>query len=182
MMQRAKYVALALATTGALSGCGGGGGGSSPSVFEEFFGSLKNPVGLCRKEGSDWAGGRYYSNFVGILTFTATSFESKRIYYGDDKCTVKAGATVLSTSLQWAQANVAGRTNVAKLLLTSPTFTASKDGDGTGITMDSVTTKSGSEKYLMDVVDGKLCLGSDPKTADSDGYPTVIDSTYCLSR
>jgi len=182
MMQRAKYVALALATTGALSGCGGGGGGSSPSVFEEFFGSWKNPVGLCWKEGSDWAGGRYYFNSAGVLTLTSTTGELKKIYYGDDKCTVKAGATTQLVSLLWSQANVAGRTNVAKMLMTAGTFTASKDGDGTGITMDSVTTTSRSEKYLMDVVDGKLCPGSDPKTADSDGYPTVIDDTYCLSR
>jgi len=182
MMQRAKYVALALATTGALSGCGGGGGGSSPSVFEEFFGSWKNSVGLCGKEGSDWAGGRYYFNSVGVVTLAATTFESKRIYYGDDKCTVKAGATTQLGSAVWSQASVAGHTNVAKVLLTAGTFTASKDGDGTGITMDSVTTTSSSDKFLMDVVDGKLCFGTDPKTADSDGYPTVIDSTYCLSR
>ena len=182
-MHVSRYLAIAVALIGTLGGCGGGGAqGSAPDAFDEFYGSWKNPVGSCWKEGSDWAGGRYYFNSAGVVTFAATTFESKRIYYGDDKCTVKAGATVLSASLQWGQANVAGRTNVAKLLLTSPTFTASKDGDGTGITMDSVTTKSGSEKYLMDVVDGKLCSGSDPKTADSDGYPTVIDSTDCLSR
>jgi len=181
-MQKAKYFALALTLAGALSGCGGGGSGSSPGTFDEFYGAWKNPVGSCWKEGSDWAGGRYYFNSAGVVTLAATTFELKKIYYSDDKCTVKTGATTQLGSLIWSQANVAGRTNVAKVLMTAGTFEASKDGDGTGITMDSVTKTSRSEKNLMDVVDGKLCFGGDPKTADSDGYPTVIDSTYCLSR
>ncbi len=184
MMQKAKYFALALALAGALSGCGGGGSGSSPGTFDEFYGSWKNSVGSCGKEGSDWAGGRYYFNSVGVITLTATSFESKRIYFSDDKCTTKAGATTQTATVQWSQGSAAGRSNVARVLLTWQGFTASADGDGMGITMSSAS-KSGIgevQKYLFDVADGKLCAASDTKTVDTDGYPTVIEGAYCLSR
>ncbi len=183
-MQKAKYFALALALAGALSGCGGGGSGSSPGTFDEFYGSWKNSVGSCGKEGSDWAGGRYYFNSVGVLTLTATSIESKRIYFSDDKCTTKAGATTQTGTLQWSQGSSTGRSNVARVLITGQGFTASADGDGTGITMSSASKSVIGEvqKYLLDVADGKLCSGSDTKTVDTDGYPTVIEGAYCLSR
>ena len=181
-MQKAKYFALALTLAGALSGCGGGGSGSSPGIFDEFYGAWKNSVGSCSKEGSAWAGGRYYFNSFVVLTLTATSVESKRIYFSDDKCTTKAGAKTQTGTLQWSQGSATGRSNVARLALTSTGFTANKDGDGTGITLSAVPPTGEVEKYLFDVADGKLCIGSDTKTVDTDGYPTVIEGAYCLSR
>ena len=183
-MQKAKYFALALTLAGALSGCGGGGSGSSPGTFDEFYGSWKNSVGLCRGEGSDWAGGRYFFNSGGVLTLTATSVESKRIYFSDDKCTTKAGATTHTGTLQWSQGSAPGRSNVARVAFTLTGFTASADGDGMGITMSSASKSEIGEvqKYLFDVADGKLCIGSDTRTVDTDGYPTVIEGADCLSR
>lgn len=183
MMQKAKYLALALALTGALSGCGGGGSGSgSPGTFDEFYGAWKYSVTSCSRESSAWAGGRYYSNSFGVSTLTATSFESKTIYFSDDKCTTKAGATTGTGTLQWSQGSATGRSNVARLAITLTGFTANKDGDGTGITLSAVPPTGEVHKRLLDVADGKLCFGGDTKTADKDGYPTVIDDTDCLTR
>lgn len=77
---------------------------------------------------------------------------------------------------------MAGRSNVARLASTKTGFTASRDGDGTGITLNSLPTTGQVEKVLLDVVDGKLCVGSDTNTTDSEGFPTVIVSTNCLSH
>jgi hypothetical protein len=70
---------------------------------------------------------------------------------------------------------------VARLVLSSTGSQLSADG-GTGLKLSGLPPTGVVEKYLLDVVDGKLCIGTDTKTADSNGYPTVIDSTGCLSR
>jgi len=180
-MQRAKYVALALATTGALSGCGGGGGGSSPDTFGEFYGSWKYPVGSCYKSPDVWLGDRYYANNEVVLTFTATSVQNKQIYYSDAKCTVKAGAITSSGTASWSSGSASGRTNVARVLATSTGNQISADG-GTGLQLSGLPTTGKVDKLLIDVADGKMCVGSDTKTADSDGYPTVIAGTDCWIR
>ena len=184
MMHRAKYLALALATTGALSGCGGGGGGgeAAAAAFDEFYGSWKLPSRVCGKATTAWSNNAYFTNGADVVTLTANGGDSKTIYFSDNTCTTKAGAVIEKGTLQWSQGSVAGRSNVARLANTKTGFTASRDGDGTGITLNSLPATGQVEKFLLDVVDGKLCVGSDTNTADSEGYPTVIDSTNCWSR
>ena len=182
MIQKTKYLALALALTGALSGCGGGGGGASLDTFDEFYGSWKSISKVCGRTQTVWSNGSYFTNGSDEVTLNATDFESKGIHFSDNKCATKAGAVIRSSIAQWSAGSASGRSNVARLALTSTGFTANKDGEGTGITVSAVPATGEVQKYLIDVVDGKLCVGSDPKTADSDGYPTVIDSTDCWSR
>ena len=181
MMQKAKYFALALTLAGALSGCGGGGSGSSPGTFDEFYGSWKNSFGSCYKARDTWLGDRYYANNDIVMTMTATTVESKQIYYSDAKCTLKAGAVTSLGTASWSAGSATGRSNVARLLATFTGDQISADG-GTGLQLSGLPTTGKVDKLLLDVADGKLCISADPKTADSDGYPTVIESTYCWSR
>lgn len=180
-MQKAKYFALALTLAGALSGCGGGGSGSSPGTFDEFYGAWKNSVGSCYESAEVWLGDRYYAKSDVVMTMTATTVESKKIYYSDAKCTLKAGAVTSLGTAGWSAGSATGRSNVARLLATFTGYQISADG-GTGLQLSGVPTTGGVEKVLMDVADGKLCVGSDTKTVDSDGFPTLIDGTDCWLR
>ena len=181
-MHRAKYLALALATTGALSGCGGGGGGGEAAAFDEFYGSWKYPSRVCGRTTTDWSKDAYFTNGAEVVILTANGFEEKGIYFSDNTCTTKAGAVIGTGTIQWSQGSVAGRSNVARIAVTKTGYTANTDGDGTGITVSTVPATGQVKKSLLDVADGKLCGGYDTKTADSDGYPTVIDGTNCWSR
>ena len=186
MMHRAKYLALALAATGALSGCGGGGSDTTvqpTAVFDavEFYGTWNNAVGTCVQESAAWAGGRYYKNGSTVLSVSATSFENKGIYFSDANCSVKAGVVTILGTAKWSAGSASGRSNVARLVISSTGSQLSADG-GTGLQLSGVPPTGVVQMYLMDVADGKLCTGANTKTADRDGYPTAIDSTGCLSR
>ena len=190
-MRKAKYLTFALALAGALSACGGGGGGGGDKGIKpsgagldvtEFLGTWKNPIQACYQEPSSWAGGQYYSNGAGQLVANANSFERKVIYFSDTTCESKAGAVTTLGTVQWSVGSSTGRSNVVRAEFLSTGVKLSADGDGKGMSLGGLPPTGKVEKYLLDVVDGKLCSGFDPQTADSDGYPTVINSASCSSR
>lgn len=185
-MKNIKYLALAFTLAGALSACGGGGGGdSSTSTFDEFFGTWQyiSNSNTCELSADEGTSGKYYVINPGAtvtLTLTSTSIETKRTYFSDSQCAVKAGVLTRSGTAQWSQGTLTGRSNVARVLSTFTGFKVSADG-GTGITLTSVPSTS-TYKFLADVVDGKLCTSNGNSAVGSDGYPTSIDTTLCLSR
>jgi len=192
MMQRAKYVALALATTGALSGCGGGGSGSGNNDVvtplgggfdaSGFYGDWKTAT-ICVLEPSSWNGGKYYMNGISI-NHTANSTQWKIYLFNDSKCTSKAGVTTYSGALKWSQGSVAGRNNVARQEITWTRFISNNDGTGTGISLvGSGPPIPSTEKLIFELVDAKtICQAINTTTKDSDGYPNNFPSSLCYSR
>lgn len=188
-MNKFNGLALALALTGALSGCGGGGGGNSDSVnlsggvfdASAYFGDWKTAP-FCALDTFSWTGGKYYFNGVSINN-TANSTQWKMYLFNDSKCTSKAGVTTYSGTMQWSQGKVAGHSNVARQAITWTGFTSSNDGTGTGITLVGSPRFPSQEKLIFELVDAKtMCQATNTTTTDSDGYPNNFPTSLCYSH
>ena len=189
-MQKAKYLALVLATTGGLSGCGGG----SSSVNNEtviatggafdasaYYGDWKTAP-VCVLDPYSWTGGKYYLNGVSINN-TANTTQWTIYLFNDSKCTNKAGVTTYSGTLQWSKGSVAGHSNVARQAITWTKFNSSNDGTGTGISLVGFPTLPSQEKLIFELVDSKtMCQAINTTTKDSDGYPNNFPSSLCYSK
>jgi len=190
MMQKAKYLALVLAISSALSGCGGGSssGNNEPviptgGVFDAsaYYGDWKTAT-ICVLDPYSWTGGKYYMNGISI-NHTANSTQWKIYLFNDSKCTSKAGVTTYSGALKWSQGSVAGRNNVARQEITWMRFISNNDGTGTGISLVGFPSLPSQEKLIFELVDAKtICQAINTTTKDSDGYPNNFPSSLCYSR
>lgn len=173
-----------------LAGCGGGGSSSqnlTPPAFDstEFQGTWKrNDQTSADSRANCFSVTEYGGNFGGLnrpVVITDTTITQSLELYSDRTCATYSGLLVLNYAVTWSAGSVAGKTNVARSLVTSTGFTTSVDG-GTGFTLSKLPVSGIVTKALNDVIGPLLYIGVTTPPADADGYPTTLPTTALYSR
>lgn len=175
-----------------LTACGGGGGNSgTASGFNStaFQGDWK------RTDGTDTAcfnfpdyGGSFWGLNDKPTTITETSITSTVTVFSDATCTTKVGLVVRTASVTWSAGAVAGKTNVARVLMTTTAFTKSTDASnpgnpGTGNFSGMTDPTLGVATKGLLAVDGSwLYVNPVGSPLDADGYPTTLMPSALYKR
>jgi hypothetical protein len=178
-------LAVASAT---LVGCGGGGGPTSPHAgFDstEFQGNWKRTD----RTGSGNPANCFNLNTIGgsygglnrPSVITATTITDTVEVYSDTTCTTYLGLLARNYSVTWSAGSLAGKSNVARVVVTSTGFSINRDG-ASGFLLTRLPPTGVSSKELLDAVGGLLYIGSSSAAKDADGYPTALESTALYTR
>ena len=174
-----------------LTACGGGGssgGGDSPATtgFDstEFQGTWARNDGTADTSIANCFNFTTYGGTFGGLNrpsvITATTLTSKVDVYSDNTCGTKVGLLTQTYSISWAAGSVAGKTNVAKVILTSTGYTNSADGAG-GYVLPTPPVIGVVSKTLLYVVGTLMYLGN-TAPVDADSFPTTLAAAALYTR
>ncbi len=194
MTTRTISLALALASallaSLSLTACGGGGSDStstSTTTFDSssFQGTWKRNDGTAAGNAANCFNFNSFGGTYGGLNrssvITGTTITDTVEVYSDNTCTRYLGLFVRTYSVVWSAGAVSGKTNVAKVLVTSTGHSMQRDG-AAGYSLSSPPTSGVSSKTLLDVEGALMYIGSIGGTLDADGYPTSVQSTALYVR
>lgn len=193
LVTRTLLSAAALMT---LSACGGGGGGDSTSseaikldstrfdstAFQEIW--KRNDRTVAGNPSNCFNFSDFGGTYGGLnrpSVITDTTVISTVEVYSDNTCATYLGLLVRNYSVSWSAGAVAGKTNVAKALVTSTGYSIQRDG-AAGYSLTSPPASGVVTKTLF-YVDGSLMYaGATGGTLDTDGYPTTLQATALYTR
>lgn len=184
---RIGLLAIATAT---LAACGGGGS-SSPTASSAGFDSTEFQ-GTWKRNDRTASGdpancfnfGDYGGSYGGLhrpSVITATTITDTVEVYSDTTCTSYLGLLERNYSVTWSAGALAGKTNVARIVVTSTGFSIKRDG-AAGFSLASVPQSGISSKELLDVAGTLLYIGSPSAPKDAEGYPSVLQTTALYKR
>ena len=180
------YCAFAAVLLAALPGCGGGGSAST-SVAVSVFDSTMFQGSWNRNDGTDtncFSFNEFGGSFGGLnrpSVITDTTISQTIAVYSDNTCTTYLGFMVRNYAVAWSAGSLAGKTNVARGLVTSTGFSLNRDGTA-GFVLASVPATGVVSKSLFNVSGTLLYIGSTTATTDADGYPSTLQNTALYTR
>ena len=189
-LKSSYYCAFAAVLLATLSGCGGvGSAGTSVAVFA--FDSTMFQGSWNRNDGTgtncfnfNEFGGPYSEPYGGLnrpVVITDTTIVQTTAVYSDNTCTTYLGFMVRNYAVVWSAGSLAGKTNVAKGLVTSTGFSLNRDGTA-GFALASVPATGVVSKSLFNVNGTLLYIGSSTALTDADGYPSALQETALYTR
>jgi hypothetical protein len=184
-------LAMALTASIAVSACGGGGSSSSTSSTTPTFDSTPFQ-GTWRRNDRTVSGSAancfnfdtYGGTFGGLnrsIVTTDTTLTATIEVYSDTTCTTYLGLLVTNYSMAFSAGSIAGKTTVAKALVTSTGFSINRDG-AAGFSLTSPPQSGVVDKMVLDVEGTLMYLGNYSGTLDSDGYPTTLQDSALYTR
>lgn len=184
-----------------LTACGGGGGGSdgsttnsntnsntnTPATFDstEFQGVWKS-TDFTSSPNYCYIFSRFGANYgaqEAPAVITATTITETSDIYADMNCSTSSylGSFVRTSSISWSAGAVAGKTHVAKALVTLTDYSMETNG-APGFTLPNPPAKGITAKALLDVDGALLYVGETGGAVDADGYPTALYAKPWRSR
>ena len=180
------YCAFAAVLLATLSGCGGGGSAGT-SVAVSAFDSKMFQGSWNRNDGTgtncfsfnDFGGS--YGGLNRPSVITDTTIAQTTAVYSDNTCTTYLGFMVRNYAVVWSAGSLAGKTNVARGLVTSTGFSINRDGTA-GFALASVPVAGVESKSLFNVNGTFMYIGSSTAPIDADGYPNTLQNTALYAR
>jgi hypothetical protein len=114
-----------------------------------------------------------------VITDTTVSYTVE--VYADNTCAKYLGLLIRNYSVSWSAGTVAGKTNVAKALITSTGYDTPRDG-AAGYSLTSPPANGVVTKTLFHVEGSLMYLAARGGTLDADGYPTTLETTALYTR
>ena len=192
-MKTSNYIRIGLLSmaVATLVGCGGGGSSGASTVAgnafdsSQFQGTWKYNDGRVSGNPAGCIPYTEFNSHYGSLhrpsVLTATTITDTLEIYTDTTCSSYLGLLVKEYSVTWAAASLPGKTNVARVVVTSTGSAIRADG-APGFTLAGVPPRGVVSKEVFDV-DGTLMYVSSPSAPkDADGYPTALHATALYTR
>jgi len=172
-----------------LSACGGGGSGPSNAVLRfdstEFQGTWnRNDQTTAGTLSNCFSFDNYGGTYGGLnrpSVITDSTITDQMEVYSDNTCSSYRGLFTRTYSVVWSPGAIAGKTHVAKALITSTGFSISADG-AAGFSLSNPPASAVVSKVLFDVEGPLLYFSATGSPLDADGYPTALQKSALYTR